>query len=242
MHRCSRLSRQRVLLAVLLSLAATPALAQARGSYGEAPWVPAASSGSVSGQVRGADGVPLDRVVVRLDELERGASQHPAVQRVDTTAADGRFAFPGVADASYVMTFERDSLATRRMAVTVRDRATIVSVVLVARGAPQPASELQQVVVTARPTPPPPVIGSLPDMRGTEIFAGKKTEVIAVDSVPMNTAQDVARQLFSRTPGANIIETASSGFPSNGIAFRGLNPVQSVEMNVRQDGVNIVAD
>ena len=104
------------------------------------------------------------------------------------------------------------------------------------------AQELDTVVVTARATAPPSVIGSLPDVRGTGIFAGKKTETVLVDSLQMNTSQDVSRQLFSRVPGANITETANSGFPSNGIAFRGLNPVQSVEMNVRQDGVNIVAD
>ncbi|MGH7621977.1 MAG: TonB-dependent receptor family protein, partial [Gemmatimonadaceae bacterium] len=104
------------------------------------------------------------------------------------------------------------------------------------------AEELKPVVVTARAATPPPAIGNLPDVRGTEIFAGKKTESVQIDSLSMNTSQDVSRQLFSRVPGANISETANSGFPSNGIGFRGLNPVQSVEMNVRQDGVNIVAD
>lgn len=102
--------------------------------------------------------------------------------------------------------------------------------------------KLDPIVVNARAYVPPPVIGQLPDVRGTKIFAGKKTETIQVDSLHMNRAQDVSRQLFSRVPGANITETANSGFPSNGIGFRGLNPVQSVEMNVRQDGVNIVAD
>src|SRR6185437_14725053 len=86
---------------------------------------------------------------------------------------------------------------------------------------------LDPIVVNARTHVPPPVIGRLPDVRGTEIFAGKKTETIQVDSLHMNTAQDVSRQLFSRVPGANITETANSGFPSNGIGFRGLNPVQS---------------
>jgi Fe(3+) dicitrate transport protein len=115
-------------------------------------------------------------------------------------------------------------------------------VVLTAPHEAPAAEELEPIVITAKAAPPLPVIARLPDIRGTEIFAGKKTESIQVDSLPMNTSQDVSRQLFSRTPGANITETAGSGFPSNGIAFRGLNPVQSVEMNVRQDGVNIVAD
>ncbi|HEY5220129.1 MAG TPA: TonB-dependent receptor [Gemmatimonadaceae bacterium] len=82
----------------------------------------------------------------------------------------------------------------------------------------------------------------MPEVRGAEVFAGKKTEVVRLDSLTVNTAGDVTRQVLGRVPGANLSESQSSGFPSNGIGFRGLNPVQSVEMNVRQDGVNIVAD
>jgi Fe(3+) dicitrate transport protein len=243
--RCGRIHRSRVLIAVLvlgLGLGAvSPVLARAQGGYGEAPAM-SAKRGVVTGHVRDTAGQPLAGVVVRLDALEGGAATPLPVQRTETTSADGRFAFANVRAGSYVLTFELDSLATRRMSVSVGERAASLDVVLLSRGAVPAASQLQEVVVTARTAPPPPVIGSLPDLRGTEIFAGKNTETITVDSLPMNSAQDVSRQLFSRAPGANITETASSGFPSNGIAFRGLNPVQSVEMNVRQDGVNIVAD
>ena len=38
------------------------------------------------------------------------------------------------------------------------------------------------------------------------------------------------------------METESSGFTANGIATRGLNPTQSVEMNTRQNGYNISSD
>ena len=89
---------------------------------------------------------------------------------------------------------------------------------------------------------PPKTITALPAMRGTMIYAGQKTEVIAMDSVVANTAQDMTRSVLGRVPGLNISETQNSGFPSNGIGFRGLTPVQSVEMNMRQNGVNIVAD
>jgi Fe(3+) dicitrate transport protein len=85
-------------------------------------------------------------------------------------------------------------------------------------------------------------VGALPDIRGTLIYSGKKTQVVRLDSLSVNTAQDITRDVLGRVPGLNISETQNSGFPSNGIGFRGLNPVQSVEMNVRQDGVNIVAD
>lgn len=85
-------------------------------------------------------------------------------------------------------------------------------------------------------------IDNLPDIRGTEIYAGKKTEVLHMDSLAVNTALNVTRSVLGRVPGLNVTETENSGFPSNGIGFRGLNPVQSVEMNTRQSGINIVAD
>lgn len=82
----------------------------------------------------------------------------------------------------------------------------------------------------------------MPAIQRTVIFAGKKTEVIVMDSLRANVAQDVERQILGRIPGAHFSETEGAGFPSNGVAFRGLDPTQSVEMNVRQDGVNISAD
>jgi Fe(3+) dicitrate transport protein len=86
------------------------------------------------------------------------------------------------------------------------------------------------------------VIGHLPGIHQGLIFAGKKTEVIVMDSLRANLAQDVERQILGRIPGAHFSETQGAGFPSNGVAFRGLDPTQSVDMNVRQNGVNIAAD
>jgi len=103
-----------------------------------------------------------------------------------------------------------------------------------------PASRLPSVVVTA--SRPMHVIGHLSGVRQNVIFAGKKTEVIVMDSLRANVAQDIERQILGRIPGAHFSETEGAGFPSNGVAFRGLDPTQSVEMNVRQDGVNIAAD
>ncbi|MBU0697305.1 MAG: TonB-dependent receptor plug domain-containing protein [Bacteroidetes bacterium] len=73
-------------------------------------------------------------------------------------------------------------------------------------------------------------------------YSGKKTEVILLDSLDSNTAQNNPRQVLGRIPGANYSETEGSGFPTNGIGFRGLNPSQSIETNTRQNGYNIAAD
>jgi Fe(3+) dicitrate transport protein len=85
-------------------------------------------------------------------------------------------------------------------------------------------------------------IGHLPSIKDGIIYAGMKNEVIIADSLDANKAINNTRQVLGRIPGLNITETENSGFTANGIATRGLNPTQSIEMNVRQNGYNISAD
>ncbi|WP_310557702.1 TonB-dependent receptor domain-containing protein [Flavobacterium sp.] len=85
-------------------------------------------------------------------------------------------------------------------------------------------------------------IGHLPESKDGIIYAGKKSEIILIDSLDANKAVNNTRQILGRIPGLNIVETESSGFTANGIATRGLNPSQSVEMNTRQNGYNISGD
>src|SRR5450432_4188975 len=85
-------------------------------------------------------------------------------------------------------------------------------------------------------------VGHMLDVKANIIYAGKKTEVIIVDSLDANKAINNTRQILGRIPGLNIVETESSGFTADGIATRGLNPTQSIEMNTRQNGYNISAD
>ena len=85
-------------------------------------------------------------------------------------------------------------------------------------------------------------VGHLMDLKEGIIYAGKKNEVILVDSLDANKAINNTRQILGRIPGLNIAETESGGFTANGIGTRGLNPIQSIEMNTRQNGYNISAD
>lgn len=85
-------------------------------------------------------------------------------------------------------------------------------------------------------------IGRMKDYDGQIIYAGKKSEVLVIDSLDANKAINNTRQIIGRIPGLNIIETESGGFTANGIGFRGLNPYQSVSTNTRQNGYNISAD
>jgi Fe(3+) dicitrate transport protein len=85
-------------------------------------------------------------------------------------------------------------------------------------------------------------VGHFSETKDGIIYAGKKNEVIITDSLDANKAINNTRQILGRIPGLNIAETESSGFTANGIATRGLNPTQSIEMNTRQNGYNISAD
>ena len=84
--------------------------------------------------------------------------------------------------------------------------------------------------------------GHMPDAKDGIVYAGKKNEVIIIDSLDANKAINNTRQILGRVPGLNIVETETGGFTANGIATRGLNPTQSIEMNTRQNGYNISAD
>jgi Fe(3+) dicitrate transport protein len=84
--------------------------------------------------------------------------------------------------------------------------------------------------------------GHMPEIKDGIIYAGKKNEVILVDSLDANKAINNTRQILGRIPGLNIVESETEGFTANGIATRGLNPTQSFEMNTRQNGYNISAD
>ncbi len=85
-------------------------------------------------------------------------------------------------------------------------------------------------------------MGYLGEVSNGIIYSGKKTEVIVTDSIDANTALNNPRQVMGRIPGAVFSETQGSGFPSNGVGFRGLNPSQSQETNTRMNGYNITAD
>ena len=81
--------------------------------------------------------------------------------------------------------------------------------------------------------------GHMPEIKDGIIYSGKKNEVILVDSLDANKSINNTRQILGRIPGLNIVETETGGFTANGIATRGLNPTQSIEMNTRQNGYNI---
>ncbi|MBX9732757.1 MAG: TonB-dependent receptor [Chitinophagaceae bacterium] len=81
----------------------------------------------------------------------------------------------------------------------------------------------------------------MPEIVGTNIYAGKKSALIVLDNVQGNIVNNNMRQVLAKVPGIHIWESDPSGIQI-GIAARGLSPNRSWEFNVRQNGYDIAAD
>jgi Fe(3+) dicitrate transport protein len=78
-------------------------------------------------------------------------------------------------------------------------------------------------------------------VEGTNINAGKKSEVIVLNDVTANTSTNNTRQIYNRVAGLNIWESDGAGIQL-GIGGRGLNPNRVTNFNTRQNGYDISAD
>lgn len=84
-------------------------------------------------------------------------------------------------------------------------------------------------------------IHQLPQIVGTNIYAGKKSSLVVLENVQGNVVTNTMRQVIAKVPGIYIWESEGSGIQI-GIASRGLSPNRSWEFNVRQNGYDISAD
>lgn len=81
----------------------------------------------------------------------------------------------------------------------------------------------------------------MPEIVGTNIYAGKKNALIVLDNVQGNVVTNTMRQVMAKVPGIHVWESDPSGIQI-GIAARGLSPNRSWEFNIRQNGYDIAAD
>ena len=79
------------------------------------------------------------------------------------------------------------------------------------------------------------------DFEKTEIYAGKKNEVILIEKSMGNLATNNSRQIFNQIPGLNIYQNDDAGLQLN-IGGRGLDPNRTSNFNTRQNGYDISAD
>ena len=81
----------------------------------------------------------------------------------------------------------------------------------------------------------------LPPIQGTNIYAGKKSEVIQMNQLDADLSSNNYRQIMAKVPGVSIWESDGSGIQTS-IATRGLSPNRSWEFNVRQNGYDISSE
>lgn len=84
-------------------------------------------------------------------------------------------------------------------------------------------------------------LNKLRDVEETAIYAGKKTEVIAVSKLTANKSINNTRQIFAQVVGLTINEGSEGGLQLS-IGGRGLNPNRTSNFNTRQNGYDISAD
>ena len=96
-----------------------------------------------------------------------------------------------------------------------------------------PARTLKQVTVKGARSV---VVESLPNVYGTYLMGGKRSESIRLSEIDANVAEKTPRQLFARIPGVFVYDMDGTGNQIN-IATRGLDPHRSWENNIRQNGV-----
>lgn len=183
-------------------------------------------TGSIRGTLTNKSGAPIAYANVSVAKT----SYHTV------TDLQGNFAFERIEAGVYTMLFSSVTLEPFNRLVEVMAGATQVLTI----ETDERVTVLEQVNITGVKTITG--MGYMDEVHAGAIYAGKKTEVLILDSLDANMAQNNPREVLGRVPGANYSETEGSGFPSNGIGFRGLNPTQSIETNTRQNGYNITAD
>ncbi|GAB3986240.1 TonB-dependent receptor [Spirosoma daeguense] len=80
------------------------------------------------------------------------------------------------------------------------------------------------------------IVEALPEVHGTYLMGGKRSEVIRLSEIDANVAEKTPRLIFSRIPGVFVYDMDGTGNQVN-ISTRGLDPHRSWENNIRQNGV-----
>ena len=80
------------------------------------------------------------------------------------------------------------------------------------------------------------MVKPMPDVQGTYLLAGRRSEVIRLAEIDADVAQKNPRQLLAKVPGLFVYDMDGAGNQLN-ISTRGLDPHRSWEMNMRQNGI-----
>lgn len=186
-----------------------------------------AQKGTLKGKVTDSTGAPVEAAVVQTENAKF----------ITSTDGKGNYKIENIPGGNYTVLVEIVGCNPVEQKTEIKAKqTTILNFKLL-----QKINQLKKVEVV-RPFVSGQGMGHMPETYQGIDYSGLKTEVLVLDSLDANKAQDNFRETLGRLPGSNYSETEGGGFPSNGIAFRGLIPTQSIEIQTRQNGYNLSGD
>lgn len=176
----------------------------------------------ISGVITDANGKKLDRVEIF----------NKSTNTKTFTDKNGEFEINEKKSASFDFVFYKEGYAiVEQNSITTGSTITIVL---------NKITNLTEVIIRKQ-NQKLKAIRKLKDIEGTAIYAGKKTEVVAIDNLTANKATNNARQIFAQVVGLTINESSDGGLQLS-IGGRGLDPNRTSNFNTRQNGYDISAD
>jgi Fe(3+) dicitrate transport protein len=183
------------------------------------------STGNIKGSVTDNGKSPLPQVNINIDKTNF----------TTTTNGEGEYIISNIPPGSYRIIISHIGYQTIKRNIFVKANETVdYSYALQASSVEIPSVEVygeRRITNIAR----------LPEIIGTNIYSGKKNEVLLLDSMNADLAQNRARDVFARVPGISSWELDGSGTQTS-VATRGLSPHRSWEFNVNQNGYNVNND
>ena len=175
---------------------------------------------TLTGTITNQQGTGLEGVTVRISETKIGT----------VTDKAGTFAIESVQPGMYTLLISNVGFNSQKVNVTVQDGQPSAVTVALKEG----MYNLDEVTIEERKNSIQ--VERLPDVHNVYLTAGKKSEVIQLESVNGNIAEKTGRQIFAKIPGVFVYDMDGSGNQIN-ISTRGLDPHRSWEYNIRQNGV-----
>ncbi|WP_136467404.1 TonB-dependent receptor [Flagellimonas onchidii] len=179
---------------------------------------------SFSGKVTDSTGEPLAQTEVYIKEL----------QQLEATSETGNFQFSNIPSGKYNIVAFTFGFQVYEQPVEINGDMSL-NITL------QPLGEQLSEVVLTKEREKVFRLQQLKKVEGTAIYAGKKTEIVAVDLITGNLAANNARQIYGQVVGLNIYDNGDAGLQLN-IGGRGLDPNRTANFNTRQNGYDISAD
>lgn len=176
---------------------------------------------TISGQIKNNQKTPISEAFILLSPINE----------MVTTNVKGDYKFDNLKSGIYTLTIDADGFQQKITQLEIKNQNVILNLNLDSLA----VTFEKEVVVDGEDYHLNPAIS------GVTLLSAKTINVIDLEKVLANQANNNARELFKTVPGLNIWENDNSGIQLN-IGGRGLNPNRTSNFNTRQNGYDISAD